>query len=159
MELMQKFGDALHGLLPQRKQTVRQVEEPLTQRRPALRVPDSPPASAPLSDHTRASLISINAVLVALGVAEPSPLPENIEFNEYVARLFRAHGVVGRNREGITDLVAAAGRITADQFSDALAEQRSGQRKLADILVEHGLLTARERTFVWVFQLQTPASA
>ena len=150
---------AFYCLLPQGKQQqAPHVDEPPTQRRPALSVPDSQ-ASAPAVVHTRASLMRLDAALAALGVAQPSRLPEDIGFNDYVERLIRAHGIAGRNRQGITDLVAAAERITADQFSDALAQQRNDDRDLADVLVERGLLTERERTFVWVFQLPSPPSA
>ena len=68
----------------------------------------------------------------------------------------RAPSVHVTSREGIGDLLVKAGRITPQQLAEALEAQRGENRKLADVLVERGLVTREDVATALSLHLNVP---
>jgi hypothetical protein len=94
-------------------------------------------------------LRDIFATLDVAGTVLASPAQETGDRTMQLERLLM---LAAGERQRVGELLQAAERITAEQLQQALDEQRRGERKLGDILVEGKLLTPDERDTLLEFQ-------
>jgi hypothetical protein len=91
-------------------------------------------------------------ILATIGVAGTVVATPAQESDKHAMQLDRVLMLAAGERQRVGELLQAAERITAAQLQQALDEQRRGERKLGDILVERGLLTRGERDVLLEFQ-------
>jgi hypothetical protein len=95
---------------------------------------------------------TVDTILSALGIGLPVDLLSQIDFFAYLDQLDDVLALAAGEPQRLGDLLRAAERITSAQLDETLAEQRRGNRKFGEILIENGLLTERERDAVLEFQ-------
>lgn len=94
----------------------------------------------------------LNDLLAPLGVAG-SALASSAQNNGgHAVQLDRVLTLAAGERQRVGELLQAAERITTAQLQQALDDQRRGNRKIGDILVERGLLTPGELDVLLEFQ-------
>jgi hypothetical protein len=91
-------------------------------------------------------------ILGTLGVAGTVVAAPAQENGNHAMQLDRVLMLAAGERQRVGELLQSAERITAAQLQQALDEQRRGNRKLGDILVERGLLTPGECDVLLEFQ-------
>lgn len=91
-------------------------------------------------------------ILATLGIAGTVVASPAQESGNQATPLDRVLMLAAGERQRVGELLQAAERITAAQLQQALDEQRRGDGKLGDILVERGLLTPNERDVLLEFQ-------
>ena len=103
-------------------------------------------------NHTPPSLRNFIATLADLGVHEGSELVTALDLGRHLGQIDSLKSLASGQRQLFGELLRSVRRVTSYQVLDALDEQRRNHKKMGEILVERGWLSAAECEVVLAFQ-------
>lgn len=98
------------------------------------------------------SLRNFLAILADLGVREGSELVAALDLGSHLGQIDSLKSLASGQRQLFGELLRSARRVTSYQLLDTLDEQRRSHKKMGEILVERGWLSAAECEVVLAFQ-------
>src|SRR5512133_1082530 len=90
------------------------------------------------------SLRNFLAILADLGVREGSELVAALYLGSHLGKIDSLKSLASGQRQLFGELLRSARRVTSYQLLDTLDEQRRSHKKMGEILVERGWLSAAE---------------
>jgi len=105
-----------------------------------------------LNARVHASLQELSGILVSLGVSEGAKLASALDIGGYLGQIEGLQLLAAGERQRLGALLQAAQRLSREQLDGALLEQSQSGMKIGEILMQRGLLSARECELVLAFQ-------
>ncbi len=105
-----------------------------------------------MSTGTTQHIRKFSAVLAGLGVTRGAEIVGALGLESELGQIEKLKALAAGERQRLGELLQTAQRLTPAQLQHALAEQRQSGKQIGSILVEQGLINARESEFVLAFQ-------